>query len=204
MMEPDHLNSLPVPEVTLQKRQLRQSCRQIRLDLGEPIRQQASQAICAWIEAWPVFQHSSVILAYLPMPGEVDLTPLLHCQPQKQWVLPRIIPAENHCMVFHPYQSGRLVRHPYGMPEPAPDLPAILPADIQLALVPGLAFDHSGRRLGYGGGYFDRFLCNFQGTSLGITFQALLFDRLPGCAHDVPVQWVVTELGFLQASPADC
>ena len=137
----------------------------------------------------------------MPIPGEACLTSLLECQPQKLWVLPRIIPEENHRMVFHPYDAGRLVLHPFGMAEPAPDLPIIPPGEVQLALVPGLAFDRLGRRLGYGGGYFDRFLCDFTGVSLGVIFQALLFDHLPCCEHDVPVKWIVTEVGLLHTNP---
>ena len=91
-------------DVSAQKRELRRSCRQIRKELGEVTRQQASLSICDWIETWPLFQRSSVILTYMPIPGEVDLTPLLERQPQKRWVLPRIIPEENHRMVFHPYR----------------------------------------------------------------------------------------------------
>jgi 5-formyltetrahydrofolate cyclo-ligase len=132
----------------------------------------------------------------MPITGEVDLTWLLECQPQKNWVLPRIIPKENHRMVFHPYIPGRLIRHPFGMEEPEPNLPVIPSSDVELALVPGLAFDRQGRRLGYGGGYFDRFLRDFTGISVGVIFQALLLDHLPIGEHDVPVKWIVTENGI--------
>ena len=200
-MEPQNRTPIPMPDVAGQKDQLRRSCRQIRKELGEAARQQASLLICDWIEAWPVFQRSSVILAYMPITGEADLTPLLARQPQKRWVLPRILPEEDHRMVFHPYDPGRLVRHPFGMAEPAADLPVIPSGEVQLALVPGLAFDRMGRRLGYGGGYFDRFLGDFSGASLGVTFQALLLDQVPCGEHDVPVGWMVTEAGLWSANP---
>lgn len=187
-----------MPDIAEQKQQLRRSCRRMRNELGEAARQQASRSICGWIEAWPVFQRAAILLAYMPMAGEADLTHLMERQPQKHWVLPRIIPAENHRMVFHPYIPARLVRHPFGMAEPAADLPVIPPEEVELALVPGLAFDRSGRRLGYGGGYFDRFLRDFGGVSLGVVFQALLLDQLPHGEHDVSVQWLVTEAGLLQ------
>lgn len=106
-------------------------------------------------------------------------------------------------MVFHPYDPSRLVRHPFGMAEPAPDLPVIPASDVQLALVPGLAFDRLGRRLGYGGGYFDRFLCDFCGISLGVTFQALLFDDLPCGEQDMPVDWIVSEERWIEIHPLD-
>jgi 5-formyltetrahydrofolate cyclo-ligase len=198
-MEPENLSLPQSPEVAQQKLQLRRSYRKLRQELGEPSRQQASLSICAHIESWSVFQQSSVVLAYMPVHGEVDLTSLFFRHPQKQWVLPRIIPAENHRMVFHPYDCRQLVRHPFGMPEPSAGLPIIPFSKIHLALVPGLAFDHSGRRLGYGGGYFDRFLADFPGISLGVTYQALLVDELPCCDQDIPVQWLATELGIIQA-----
>ena len=102
-------------------------------------------------------------------------------------------------MVFHPYDPGRLIRHPFGMTEPAPDSPAVAPGEIQLALVPGLTFDRRGWRLGYGGGYFDRFLAMFSGVSVGITFQTLLLDTLPHDAHDVSMHWLATEAGILHS-----
>jgi 5-formyltetrahydrofolate cyclo-ligase len=200
MMEDKDRTNLPGSDINEGKRQLRRSCRQIRQEVSEAIRQSASRSICGWIDSWPVFQHSSVILTYMPMSCEVDLTSLLESHPQKRWALPRIIPEEDHRMVFHPYHPDRLALHPYGMAEPDPDLPVVPPDEVQLALVPGLAFDRMGRRLGYGGGYFDRFLRDFRGVSLGVVFQALLLDCLPCDEHDVPVQWIVTEEGLLQTS----
>ena len=179
------------------KIRLRKRCRQLRAALGDETRARASQSICERLENWMIFRQSQTILTYMPIKGEVDLTPLLDRHPEKYWVLPRIIPEENHRMVFHAYDAGRLVRHPFGMAEPAADLPAVPPGAIQLALVPGLAFDRHGWRLGYGGGYFDRFLKDFSGVSVGILFQALLLDNLPHDSFDAPMQWIVTEGDFI-------
>ena len=178
------------------KSQLRQHCRKLRASLGEETRARASQSICERVETWPIFQQSQTILTYMPIKGEVDLTPLLTRHPEKQWILPRILPEENHRMVFHPYDAGRLVRHPFGMAEPAADSSTVPPEAIQLALVPGLAFDRHGWRLGYGGGYFDRFLQDFSGVSVGVVFHALLLDEIPRGPFDVPMQWIVTEGDF--------
>jgi 5-formyltetrahydrofolate cyclo-ligase len=181
------------------KSQLRQSLRKLRASLGEETRARASQSICEALERWTIFQQSQITLTYMPIKGEVDLTALLDRHPEKQWILPRIIPEEDHRMVFHAYDAGRLVRHPFGMAEPAADLPTVPPEAIQLALVPGLSFDHRGWRLGYGGGYFDRFLANFAGVSVGVVFQSLLLDDIPHGLFDVPMQWIVTEMGITQA-----
>jgi 5-formyltetrahydrofolate cyclo-ligase len=84
------------------------------------------------------------------------------------------------------------------MLEPAPHLPTVNPGTIDLALVPGLAFDRHGWRLGYGGGFFDRFLSQFSGVNLGITFDALLLDSLPHDTYDIPLNYVVTEKGLVE------
>jgi len=178
------------------KHQLRAQSRQVRKALGEEFQRQASVAICCHIESWPLFRASETVLTYMPMRGEVDLRPLLERHTCKRWLLPRILPEGR--MTFHPYDPERLIRHPYGMLEPDPDLPIIPVEHIQLALVPGLAFDRQGRRLGYGGGFFDRFLAGFvHGVSLGVTYHALLFDQLPHHQHDIPVQYLVMEDGLL-------
>ncbi len=176
-----------------QKNQIRKQCRQIRQALGEPFRRQASQEICAQIANWPIFQHARVVLTYMPIKAEVDLRPLLEDYPQKRWILPRIVPDAEYSLYFHPYDPRQLTRHPFGMDEPSASLPVVPPEEIHLALVPGLAYDRRGWRLGYGGGYYDRFLIGFSGVSLGVAFDALLFDSLPWGEYDVPVKWIVTE-----------
>jgi 5-formyltetrahydrofolate cyclo-ligase len=186
-------------EASRQKSKLRRECLGIRKTLGVEMRAQASLAICACVESWSVFQLSQTILSYMPIKSEVDLTPLLARHSQKRWALPRIIPEENHRMVFHEYAPDRMIRHPFGMEEPTPDSTVIHPAEIELALVPGVAFDRRGFRLGYGGGYFDRFLENFEGISAGIVFNALLLEAVPRAAHDIAMQWVATEDGVFKA-----
>lgn len=185
-----------------QKTQLRKECRQLRKALGEAARMKSSQDICELIEKWPEFQLAQTILTYMPIPTEVDLRPLLETHPEKRWILPRIIPEADHSMAFHPYDPNRLIEHLFGMAEPAPGSPTISAAKIQLSLVPGLAFDRSGWRLGYGGGYFDRFLKDFNGTSLGIVFDELLLETLPRNQFDVAMKWLVTEKGLFKTGSA--
>jgi 5-formyltetrahydrofolate cyclo-ligase len=181
------------------KQELRQRCRAIRRELGEETRQSASRSICAHLAAWPVFQRVETILTYMPIKAEVDLRPLLEQFPQKRWLLPRIRPEENHRMDFHPYDPARLVIHKFGMAEPAADLPVVPADEIELVLVPGLAYDRQGWRLGYGGGYYDRFLAGFGGVSVGVTFHDLLLDTVPHSGYDLPVGWIVSETGLFQA-----
>jgi 5-formyltetrahydrofolate cyclo-ligase len=189
-----------LPSIHDQKGQLRQRCKTLRKELGDETRQQASDAICRHLSSWDAFHNAETILTYMPIRGEVDLRPLLTEFPDKRWLLPRILPGEEGRMLFHPYDPGNLIVHAFGMAEPAPHLPQVYPNEIQLVLAPGLAFDKNGWRLGYGGGYFDRFLKDFRGVSVGVLFQALLLDAIPHGAYDIPVNWLVTENGLTKMS----
>jgi len=188
--------------ISQQKNILRKECRAARKVLGETVRAQASAFMCERIAAWTVFGECQTILTYMPIKSEVDLTPLLERFPHKRWVLPRILPEENHRMEFHLYDAARLVQHPFGMMEPAPDAPVVAADEIELTLVPGLAYDRRGYRLGYGGGYYDRFLTNFRGVSAGIVYHDLLLDSIPRGGYDVPVQWVITDVELIATEQA--
>ena len=186
-------------DTSAQKRELRLSCKTIRKELGEETRWQASRAICEHLAAWDIFRESETILTYMPIHTEVDLRPLFADFPEKRWLLPRILPGEEGKMVFHPYDPDNLIVHPLGMAEPASYLPQVTSAEIQLVLAPGLAFDRSGWRLGYGGGFFDRFLQDFGGVSVGVVFRDLLLERVPHGKYDIPMQWLVTDEGLVKS-----
>jgi len=181
-----------------QKAQFRKQCRRLRQSLPEDQRASASRAICARIADWEIFENAQTILTYMPVKAEVDLRLLLQSHPHKIWVLPRIQPGPQPALAFHQYHPDHLVRHPFGMDEPAASQPEIPPSLIQLALVPGLAYDRRGWRLGYGGGYYDRFLAAFNGVSLGVTFASLLLESLPHGGHDIAMRWLVSEQALIR------
>lgn len=176
------------------KKQLRAVCRQRRDELGEDHRRQASERICGSIRDWPPFRSARVVFAYLPMPGELDLRPLIAASPGAQWAIPRVVDSPERHLVFHAYRPERLIRHRFGMLEPDPALPQIPPDQADLIIVPGLAFTRAGYRLGYGGGFYDRLLAQpSRATTLGACFHALLLDDIPHEQHDLPVGTLVTE-----------
>ncbi|MBS1250377.1 MAG: putative protein YqgN [Chloroflexi bacterium] len=156
--------------------------------------QKATKVICSHIGEWEVLQESNVILTYMPMGNEVNVRPLLDKYPGKKWVIPRILPGNQ--MAFHFYDPEKLVMHEYGMLEPSPDCPIVSHEEIDLALVPGLAFDPNGGRLGFGGGFYDRFLCDFKGVTLGVTYNALFINHVPCGEYDIPMRFVVTQKGI--------
>ncbi len=109
----------------------------------------------------------------------------------KTVALPRMLP--EHGMDVLVYDPARpLVQNRFGLWEPDAACPALRPEQIDLVLVPALCYDRQNYRLGMGGGYYDRWLERYHGTTVGLCRAALLADQLPVEAHDHPVDLVIT------------
>ena len=89
--------------------------------------------------------------------------------------------------------SDHLSPAKFGLFEPNNTCPILIPDEKTLCIVPAIAFDENGDRLGYGKGFYDRFLSNFNGASIGLTCSDLLVKQLPTDPHDTPVKIVITE-----------
>ena len=153
----------------------------------------ASTAICRRLASWTLLQAARTVLTYLAFRNEIDLSPLFRILPHICWAVPRV---EGMAMTIHPYDPTRLVRHRFGMLEPEPALPEIAPGEIDVVLVPGVAFDWRGGRMGFGGGYYDRFLPTTPAPRVGITYDSCLVDTLPCGEHDQRMDWIVTPDGL--------
>jgi 5-formyltetrahydrofolate cyclo-ligase len=162
-----------------------------------------SQAVCQALAAWEPFQAARQVLAYHPFRGEIDLLPLMSDYSEKHWYLPRV--SADHVMDFHRYHPDAPLRDgKYGIAEPHPDGAPFEQADAQtLILVPGVLFDRQGYRLGYGKGYYDRFLSHPGMADLqriGIVPAPLLVDALPHDPWDIPMQVLINETGILNVT----
>lgn len=113
----------------------------------------------------------------------------------KEIALPRMLPQWG--MELRLWNTERaLVSAPFGLLEPGEDCPVLNREQVDLALVPSLCYDKQGFRLGFGGGYYDRWLADFQGDTVGLCRDILLQEKLPVESHDCPVALVVTEEGL--------
>ena len=156
----------------------------------------ASGAVCRHLAAWPPFQRAATVMAYLAFRNEVSLQPLIDDHPHKLWALPRTLPGG--VLSVCRYQPGRLVRHPFGMPEPAPDAPLVSLDAIDLLLLPGVAFDRFGGRLGFGGGCYDRLLPLLAAPRVGVAHALDPLLVLPMHEHDCRMGWVVSPAGIIR------
>lgn len=149
----------------------------------EALSRQILEVLLPWLEKGK-FRR---ILLYYPLPHELDLLALLEAYPAC-YHLPKV---EKEGLSVHPW--GPLAPGPFGLLEPT--TPAVDPATLDLVVVPGLAFDREGYRLGHGKGFYDRFLAKVGAESVGVVPEALLLPRLPRDPWDVPVGHLATEEG---------
>ncbi len=174
------------------KSRLRKSFLQQRRSLSNEEWQQKSLNISKQLENLSLFQEAKTILAYFSFRQEPDLSYLYNSQ--QQWGFPRCV---GKSLVWHLWQSGdKLQIGVYGIQEPALNLPIIEPQTVDLILVPTVACDRQGYRLGYGGGFYDRLLTSSQWLNIptvGIVFDFAYISKLPVDKWDIKLNYICTE-----------
>jgi len=144
-----------------------------------------------------LYRDFTKIAFYYPINREVDLRSSINqALFEKEVYLPRTNKVEKR-LSFHRITSLReLVLGVFEIPEPSPNCQQIDISDLEVILVPGLAFDKKKGRLGYGGGYYDRALANFKGLKVGVAFSFQIVDELGLEEHDVRMDFILTEEGI--------
>jgi len=143
------------------------------------------------------FKKAKTILFYASFASEVSTYSLLrrfwHLHNKQRLILPRVM---NDNLILQQVENfENLKMSNWGILEPLPNCLKILPKEIDLAIVPGVAFDKKGNRLGRGKGFYDRLLPEISASKIGLAFSCQIVKSLPTQAHDVKVDKVVTEEG---------
>lgn len=184
------------------KTDLRRSLLSARQALSSDQWRQNSDRLCSHLKTWAAFEQAQTVLAYFSIRQEPDLSPLFVLP--KQWGFPRCVgkeltwhqwsPPGSDLATIYPLQTGA-----YGIVEPHPDAPRIHRDRVDLILVPAVACDQLGYRLGYGGGFYDRLFSLpawSEQPTIGIIFQDAYLSRLPHDPWDQPLQAIGTEAGI--------
>ena len=185
--------------ITNGKNEMRKHYLAERATLNASSRAAADSAICTVLNTLPVPKTAENIAAYVSDGTEVDLTAfLLECKKENKKVfLPRYSASSGAAyeMVEINDLSLDLVPGKYGLMEPGQELSAATAGQINemLWLVPGVAFDSTGARLGRGKGIYDRLLGNSNGLSIGIFYECQKSDKVPAGEHDQNLDMIVTE-----------
>lgn len=186
-------NSSPHDSTRRTKRQWRERARANRLGLTIDHRR-----VCAGLERFLTDKRpAGWVVAYDALPGEPDLTELLARPDAGPFALTRT-PEAGWDLTVHPADAPR-ERHEFGYSQPVADADTVPDADIAVVLVPGLAFDWSGTRLGHGAGYYDRFLARLAPdvVRIGVT-DGFIVAGLPRDAHDLPMTHLASEIGVVE------
>ena len=168
--------------------------------LTESERAEKSAKICETAKNLVSFRHAEVILLYSPIKSEIDVLPIAEyaLSKGKAIAFPRCN-KEDRTMKFHFVASlDELETGAYGIKEPSEDAPVYDPEEdkrVAVCYVPGLTFDIYGYRLGYGKGYYDKFMHTFNGCSIGIIHSDFIVKSLPKGKYDCHCDVLLTENG---------
>jgi 5-formyltetrahydrofolate cyclo-ligase len=191
-------------EHTPEVRALRRRLREQRLALDGTARRSAEDTICARLLKLPAMRRGARVAAYLAMPGEVDLSRCIE-RAQRRGVdmyAPRIGSLRRREMSFVSLGPGAARElNAYGIEEPERCSPPLPPIALDVVIVPLVAFDRHGQRLGMGAGFYDRALRRLRDRDrrwrrprlVGVAFSFQQVPEIPAAPWDVPLDLVVTE-----------
>ena len=177
------------------KNELRQKYRALRDSFGEEFITNASISACKNLASTQEFINADTVLLYYPTKNEISPLPIFEiCLKLGKTVAFPVCNKENSTLVFKEiFSLNDLSRSTFGIFEPGESCKEIEFSHNTICLVPALLFSSDGHRLGYGKGFYDRFLDNFKGISVGFSYSALVCDKLPKESHDISLNMIITE-----------
>ena len=190
------------------KRSLRERVVQARDALPMATRVRYADTIIARVRAREDFQSARTVLLSLAFRSEWETRPLFNAALVlgKTLVVPRVNLATRMLDLYAIGDLERDVASGYrGIPEPLGHCQSVAPSAVDWVLVPGVAFDERGHRIGYGGGYYDRLLPTLRDDAQRVAgaYELQLIDQVPAAAHDLKVDAIVTELRALEGLRGD-
>lgn len=182
----------------IDKKELRADFLKKRLNLSWQDVQTKSHQINRKLFEHSVYASAQTILIYLPIKKEPNSLSIVKnaWKEEKQVLVPVTIPAEKTLLLSRLDSLKELTEGCYGIPEPKQkSIHPVEPRCVDLCILPGLAFDRKGYRLGYGGGYFDRFLPKLRPdcVKIALAYDFQIIDSLEHLSHDIPMDIIITE-----------
>jgi 5-formyltetrahydrofolate cyclo-ligase len=176
------------------KQQLRLSMVDTRRNIPMFEKRESDRKIAETLIGLPEWKHAKHICLYVSLPAEVDTRMLLEelFRQGKTVSIPKIHPDEGISIRMvksvHDLTPGQL-----HILEPKDSCPLAMPGEVDVFIVPGLVFDRSRHRLGWGRGFYDRLLAGVGGKKIGLGFSCQIVDALVHEPHDVPLDMIITE-----------
>ena len=178
------------------KAELRSRFKALRTGLSPAEKDEMDLKILSRVMNLWQYRDSQTILTYVSTAIEVDTRRLIEksLHAGKQVAVPRCVPGTREMEFYRICSLDELSPGTFGVLEPDPDKSALF-TDFSkgLCIVPALSFDFQGYRLGYGKGYYDRFLARFGGSTVGLCYDSCMVRNLPAGRYDQPVHLIVTQ-----------
>ena len=182
-----------------EKKTLRSIMRRLEENLSERYMRSADEAIMRHLMALPEYRDAGTVFCFVGVRREINTLPLLEDALKSGKTLCVPLCVEMGVMDTRRITSlDQLQPGKYGLLEPAADAPHMDVDDIDFAVIPCTTCNHSGQRLGKGGGYYDRFLSHYRGGTVMLCREKLIRDEIPVEPHDYPIPWVLTERGLYE------
>lgn len=188
------------PDIAVQKKRLRQQALARRQAMPTAAQHVASEAVARHFADHPILSFCQSVAGYHAIRAELNVLPVLEVVTRldRPTALPRIVAADK-TLTFHRWQAGDTLEYdPLGIKVPPADAEAFVP---ELVLVPLVAFDSEGGRLGYGGGYYDRTITKLRNESgqpplfIGVAYNLQEVEYIPTEPQDEPLDGILTDLG---------
>ena len=180
-----------------EKKQMREAILALRDAMPPVVRADASRAIIEKICGLSAYQHAGTVLVYSGFGSEIDTQAMIEraFADGKTVALPRV-DRSTQSLAMHSVKSlGELVASKWGIREPSAEAPVISASGIEFILMPGVAFDRTGNRLGYGRGYYDKLLTSVDPALARVAgaFSCQIVVKVPVGSHDQKIDTIITE-----------
>ena len=176
------------------KQQIRERVRQARERLSGREVNYNSSLICEKLQAFPLFVDAKIIGGFSAIRNEVNLRTVLEEAMKRKKVSFPVVNKDRGELEFYVVQDYHSLRpRSYGILEPDPEnAERVEENDVDLIIVPGIAFDEKGNRIGYGKGYYDKFLRGIKAIKVGIAYEFQMIPLLPAEEHDLSMDFIIT------------
>lgn len=182
-----------------EKRRLRRTIRDLASTLSPRYLEESGRAIAAHLLAMPEYQAAGTVFCFVGVGQEVDTRPILRdiLEAGKTLCVP-LCTGPGQMEPRRVTALDQLLPGTHDIPEPPAESPGLQPDEVDFAVLPCVTCDRAGRRLGHGGGYYDRFLARYRGGAVLLCREKLIREEIPVEPHDYPVPWVLTERGLYE------
>lgn len=194
---------MQVTDIRVYKTNLRNKYKQLRRDMPPAVKMRHDESIRRRLQGLYQYKNAKTLLTFVSTPIEVDTRAIITAAlaDGKRVAVPRCVDGTREMEFYLIRSLADLAPRTFGVLEPVPEQ-CVLLTDFSgsISIVPGLAFDLSGYRLGYGKGYYDRFLSGYTHPKIGIVYSCCVAHHLIHGRFDVPVDLLVTEKYLRRAS----